>query len=195
MTAKRTKSAPRPRERILDAAYELFCANGINQVGIDTILAKSGCAKASLYGNFDSKADLAIAFLDRREVMWTRGWLKAEITLRAKSPKARLLAIFDVFDGWFHKRSFEGCSFIDALLEAKANGPVRQAAAVHLAKIRAIVHSLAQEAKLHEPEKFANVWHMLMKGSIVSACEGNLNAAREAKQAARIVIRNWRTVQ
>ena len=41
------------------------------------------------------------------------------------------------------------------------------------------------------PAKFAQVWHMLMKGSIVSACEGNRNAAREAKQAARIIIHNW----
>lgn len=98
---------------------------------------------------------------------------------------------FDVFDGWFRQASFEGCSFIDALLEAKANGPVRRAAIVHLAKIRALVQDLAQEANLQEPQKFAQVWHMLMKGSIVSACEGNRNAAREAKFAARMVMRNW----
>ena len=59
----------------------------------------------------------------------------------------------------------------------------------------AIIHGLAQEADLQDPGKFAQIWHMLMKGSIVSAREGNRNAAREAKQAARIVIRNWRTVQ
>ena len=193
LTAKRTRGAPRPRQRILDAAYDLFCANGINQVGIDTILARSGCAKASLYGNFDSKADLAVAFLDRREVVWTRAWLETEIKRRASNPKARLLAIFDVFDGWFHKTSFEGCSFIDALLEAKANDPVRQAAVVHLAKIRAMVQDLAQQANLQDPQKFAQIWHMLMKGSIVSACEGNRNAAREAKQAARIIIHNWQS--
>jgi len=31
-----------------------------------------------------------------------------------------------------------------------------------------------------------------MKGSIVSACEGNRNAAREAKYAARLVLDNWK---
>lgn len=191
MTAKRSRATPKPRQRILDAAYDLFCANGINQVGIDTILAESGCAKASLYSNFESKVALAVAFLDRRETVWTREWLETEIKRRASSPKARLLVVFDVFDGWFRQASFEGCSFIDALLEAKANGPVRRAAIVHLAKIRAIVQDLAQEANLQEPQKFAQVWHMLMKGSIVSACEGNRNAAREAKFAARMVMRNW----
>ena len=182
---------PQPRERLIGAAYDLFSINGVNQIGIDTILSKSGCAKASLYGNFDSKVDLAIAFLDRREAVWTRGWLETEIKRRATKPEGRLLAIFDVFDGWFRKKSFEGCSFINVLLESNASSPLRQAASIHLAKIRAIIHDLAKDAALHEPEKFAQAWHMLMKGSIVAACEGNRNAAKEAKHAARLILEGW----
>src|SRR5215831_9010278 len=175
----------------MGAAYELFSRDGVSQVGIDTILAKSGCAKASLYSNFKTKVELAIAFLDKREAVWTRGWLESEIKRRARTPEGRLLAIFDVFDGWFHKKSFEGCSFINVLLESKVDSPIRRAAAIHLAKIRAIVRSLAEEAELREPEKFAQAWHMLMKGSIVSAGEGNRNAAREAKCAAQLIIDGW----
>ena len=135
---------------------------------------------------------LAIAFLDRREAVWTRGWLESEINRRASSPKDRLLAIFDVFDGWFRKKSFEGCSFINVLLETKPGSPVHRAAAIHLAKIRAIVRGLAEEANLQDSEKFAQIWHMLMKGSIVSAGEGNRNAALEAKHAARLVLDGWK---
>jgi AcrR family transcriptional regulator len=182
----------RPRERLLNAAYDLFSRDGVSRVGIDTILAKSGCAKASLYSNFKTKVELAIAFLDRREAVWTRGWLESEIKRRAGTPEGRLLAIFDVFDGWFHKKSFEGCSFINVLLESKADSSIRQAAAIHLAKIRAILRGLAEEANLQEPEKFAQAWHMLMKGSIVSAGEGNRNAARDAKCAARLVLDGWK---
>jgi AcrR family transcriptional regulator len=182
----------RPRERLIEAAYNLFSKNGVNQVGIDTILAESGCAKASLYSNFDNKVELAVAFLNRREAVWTRDWLESEVRRRARSPEARLLAIFDVFDGWFRKKSFEGCSFINVLLETEPGSPVRKAAAIHLAKIRAIVRSFAEDAHLQEPEKFSQVWHMLMKGSIVSAGEGNRNAAREAKCAARLVLDGWK---
>jgi AcrR family transcriptional regulator len=181
----------RPRERLINAAYDLFSRDGVSQVGIDTILDRSGCAKASLYSNFKTKVGLAIAFLERREAVWTRGWLESEIKRRAKTPEGQLLAIFDVFDGWFHKRSFEGCSFINTLLESKVDSPVRKAAAIHLAKIRAIVRSLAKEANLREPEKFAQAWHMLMKGSIIAAGEGNRNAARNAKCAARLVLEGW----
>src|SRR5262245_12126119 len=191
LVSKTTSAVAKPPEGLTDAAYELFAAKGVVQVGMDTVLSKARCAKASLYGNFDSKVDLAIAFLDRREALWTRGWLESEIKKRASKPQDRLLAIFDVFDGWFRKRSFEGCSFINVLLESKTDSPVHRAAAIHLSKIRAIVLDLAEEAKLREPETFAQVWHMLIKGSIIAACEGNRNAAREAKAAAALVLGGW----
>ena len=192
MTSINSRNNTRARERLIDAAYDLFSRDGVNQIGIDTILSKSGCAKASLYTNFDSKIDLAIAFLDRREAVWTREWLETEINRRSANPKGRLLAIFDVFDSWFRKRSFEGCSFINVLLETRTSSPLHHAAAIHLAKIREIIRNLAEEAKLCEPDKFAQVWHMLMKGSIVSACEGNKNAAEEAKHAARLILEGWK---
>jgi AcrR family transcriptional regulator len=183
-----TRQPIRPRERLLEAAYDLFAANGVSQVGIDTILAKSGCAKASLYSSFNSKVELAIAFLDKREAVWTRGWLETEVKRLASDPKARLLAIFDVSDNC-RSRTFEGCSFINVLLESKTDSPVRQSAVVQLSKIRAIVRGLAEDARLHRPEKFAQAWHILMKGSIIAACESN--RAREAKSAAQLIIDGW----
>ncbi len=190
-TRQISKAKAGVRDRLLDAAYDLFAVRGVNQVGIDAILARSGCAKASLYDHFDSKVELAVAFLDRRETLWTRGWVESEIKRRATTPRARLLAIFDVFHEWFQRKDFEGCSFINVLLESDINGPVRRAAAIHLAKIRAIVEDLAVAAGLADTAKFAQVWHMIMKGSIVTAGEGNRNAAREAQQAARLVLAGW----
>src|SRR5690349_10858440 len=193
MTAVRlTKGNGNVRERLLAAAYDLFSVHGINQVGIDTILEKSGCAKASLYNNFESKEALALAYLERRAALWTRGWLFAEVRRRARTPRAQLLAIFDVFDAWFQRRSFEGCSFINVLLESERDGAIRREAAAHLAKIRAGLREIAAEAGFADVDKLVQVLHMLMKGSIVAACEGNRNAAREAKEAARIVMDGWR---
>jgi AcrR family transcriptional regulator len=191
VTKPMTRDAIEPRERLLAAAYELFTANGVNQVGIDTIVAKSGCAKASLYSNFRSKTGLAIAVLERREALWTRAWFETEVKRRASAPEERLLAIFDVLDGWFRKRTFEGCSFVNVLLESRENSPVRRAAILHLSTVHAIVRGLARQAHLRAPEEFARAWAMLMKGSIVAACEGNRNAARDAKRAAQLIIDGW----
>lgn len=191
MAKARPRNANKPRERLLDAAYDLFAAKGVAQVGIDAILVKSGCAKASLYSHFQSKDELALAFLDQREAVWTRNWLETEIKRRTIDPKKRLLAIFDVFDGWFREKSFEGCSFINILLESPKGSPVRRAAADHLSKIRAIIRTLAEDAGLRDPENFAHAWHMLMKGAIITAGEGNRDAAREAKRAATLVLDGW----
>ena len=188
---KAIKKGSDARERLLSTAYRLFSAQGVEQVGVDTIVARSGCAKASLYAHFPSKGDLALAFLERREALWTRGWLQAEVLRRAKTADGQLLAFFDVFDGWFQQRDFEGCSFVNVMLESSPRSPVRRAATRHLANIRDILRTLAEEAGLADAARFADAWHMLMKGSIVSAGEGNLQAARTAKRAAKLVLEGW----
>src|SRR6516225_11838892 len=88
------------RERLVSAAYELFSQRGVQAVGIDAVISRSGVARQTLYRHFASKQDLVLAFLERREQEWTRRWLEAEVRGRAHDPASRLLAIFDVFDEW-----------------------------------------------------------------------------------------------
>src|SRR5918992_4898728 len=140
------------RERILETAYELFSRQGTRAVGVDRIVAASGAAKTTLYRNFSSKNALIMAFLERREERWTRGWLQAEVTRRGTTPAERLLAIFDVFEEWFAREDFEGCSFINVMLElADAADPVRQASVRHLSAIRDFVAGLAGQAGVEDP--------------------------------------------
>ena len=179
------------RERILDAAYELFARRGVAQVGIDTVIARSGCCKASLYNQFGSKDGLALAFLDRREQLWTRGWLEAEVARRAAAPADRLLAVFDLFDEWFRRPDFAGCAFINVLLESGRRTPVHRAAGEHLRRVRAILRGLAEAAGLAEAERFAQVWQILMNGAIVAAGEGHRGAAHDARRAAELVLASW----
>ncbi len=174
---------PDARERLLDAAYELFSTRGVQAVGIDTIIQRSGVARQTMYRNFDSKQDLVLAFLARREQLWTHDWLQATVDRAAADPGARLLAIFDAFDRWFHDPGFEGCSFINVMLEhPDPEHPVHQACAAHLAEIRRYVAELARGAGIDDADSFARQWHLLMKGSIVAAAEGDLDAAKRARQ-------------
>jgi AcrR family transcriptional regulator len=162
-------------------------------VGIDAIIQRSGVARMTLYRNFGSKDDLVLAFLERREQRWTKDWLQHEAERRATDPAERLLAIFDVFDEWFQREDFEGCSFINVLLETTDPGsPVRGASAEQLARIRAYVAGLAREAGVAAPERLAHKWHILMKGSIVAAGEGDHEAARRAREVAALVLRDAR---
>jgi AcrR family transcriptional regulator len=195
MEATPTVAEPRPAgssdagERILDAAYTLFCSRGVNIVGIDEIIATSGVARQTLYRRFRSKQDLVLAVLERREQLWTRAWLQAEVEKRAADADGRLLAIFEVFDGWFRREDFEGCAFINVMIEhPDADDPVRRACVDYLAGIREFLASLAADARIAEPEEFARRWHILMKGSIVSAGEGDVDAALRARQIGSLVL-------
>lgn len=178
-----------PLERILDSSYELFSRHGVRAVGVDTIVAHAGVAKMTLYRYFASKDDLVLAFMERREQSWTRGWVQAGATSRAETPDGRLLAIFDLFDEWFKRDDFEGCSFINVLLEIDdRQHPVHRAAMRHLFNIRSFLRNLAEEAGVSDPDGFARRWHILMKGSIVAAGEGDREAARAAQNLGRLLL-------
>ena len=186
--AEATTVEPDARERVLETAYELFSRHGIRGVGVDEVIARAGVAKATLYRHFPSKDELVLAFLERREQRWTRGWVEQEAQRRGSDPEQQLLAIFDLFDEWFHRDDFEACSFINVLLEMGTEHPAGDASVRHLANIRDIVRRLAEEAGLRDTDGFAHSWHILMKGSIVAAAEGDANAARRAQAIARLLI-------
>jgi AcrR family transcriptional regulator len=182
-----------PRQRILESAYKLFSRRGISAVGIEEVIARASVAKATLYRHFPSKNDLVLEFLRQREQLWTYGWVEKEARLRGGTPEGSLLAIFDLFDEWFHSEDFEGCSFVNVLLEtADRTTKVGAASAMHLENIRGVIRTLAQEAELRDVDEFALSFHILMKGSIVQAGEGDVDAAKRAQSMARSLIAQYR---
>jgi AcrR family transcriptional regulator len=176
------------RERILETAYELFSHRGIRGVGVE----RAGVAKATLYRHFRSKDDLVLAFLERREQLWTQEFVAAQARRRGATPEEQLLAIFDVFDEWFRRDDFEACSFINVLLEMGPAHPAGGACVRHLDNVRSVVRTLAEEAGLRDLDAFARSWHILMKGAIVSAAEGDADAAQRAKSMAGLLIQQHR---
>jgi AcrR family transcriptional regulator len=183
-------TAGNARERILEAAYELFSRWGIQAVGVDAIIGRSGVARQTLYRHFSSKENLVLAFLERREEVWTKGWVQEGTAERASDPRARLLAIFDLFDEWFHRGNFEGCSFINVVLEyPDPSDAVHRAGVSYLAGIRDFLEDLARRAGIADAERFAREWHILMKGSIVAAQEGDREAARRAQKVGTLLLR------
>ena len=181
------------RDRILSSAYELFAHHGVRAVGVDEVIKRAEVAKATLYRHFASKDDLVLAFLQQREQLWTKEWVEVEARRRGDTPEEQLLAIFDLFDEWFRRDDFEGCSFINVLLEMNdRKTPIGKASATHLANIRSFIRQLATEARLHDPNQFAHSWHILMKGSIVAAGEGDRDAARRAQAMGRLLIAQHR---
>jgi AcrR family transcriptional regulator len=175
-------------ERIIDAGYRLFSRRSVRDVAMDEIVVASGVAKATLYRHFPTKDDLVLAILDRREADWTFGIVEQGARSRSAHPEERLLAIFDVFDEWFQRDDYEACTFMNVLLEMGADHPLGRASAGHLANMRGVVSGFAAEAGLTDPDEFAWSWHILMKGCIVLAAEGDRLAARRARALGAMLI-------
>ncbi len=181
------------RERILTAAYELFSRRGIRAVGTDEVIERAGVARATLYRHFATKNNLVLAVLQRREEVWTRGLIDEQSRQRGDTPEEQLLAIFDVLHDWFQLRDgYEGCSFINVLLELGADHPAGQASITHIDHVRDIVRRRAVAAGLIDVEDFASSWHILMKGAIVLAAVGDLDAALRARKMGRALIQEHR---
>jgi len=179
-------------QRVLAATYPLIVHHGVKSLSAEEIEAASGASKTEVEREFGSRDELVRQCLQLREHQWTLGIVQAGARARGTTPESRLLAIFDVFDEWFHRDDYEACTFINVLVEMGRSHPLGRISIKHLENIRDIVAQLAQEAQLLEPTEFALSWHVLMKGSILNATEGDTNAALRAKAMARDLIARHR---
>src|ERR1700744_1553634 len=106
-----------PRERLLEAAGELFYADGVQSVGIDRVIERAGVAKASLYSTFGSKEELVRAYLEERHAR-TIGRLRAAgEPVAPGDPVARITAVFEAQAELFPAPGFHGCAFTAAAAE------------------------------------------------------------------------------
>jgi AcrR family transcriptional regulator len=168
-TTTGAKAEPRrsARERLLNAANELFYSEGVQTVGVDRIIEHAGVAKASLYNTFGSKEDLVKAYLQSRHARTTQR-LTAAVEMHT-DPTARLLAVFDAQGQLFAQPNFRGCAFVSASAEAPPGGLVEQAADDYRDEIRALFTRLAGEAGAPDPATLGRQLHLIYDGAGISA--------------------------
>jgi AcrR family transcriptional regulator len=158
-----------PRDRLLDAAKQLFCLHGINATGVDAIVARAGTAKTTLYKIFGSKQALVEAFLDREGERW-RSWFFASVDALPGEAGDRLVGVFDVLQAWFADDDFAGCPFINAVGEHdKSDDTLRALALAHKAAVDAYLERIAQAADVRDPGAVIDQLGILIDGAIVAA--------------------------
>lgn len=142
------------RDRLLKAAAELFYANGVGATGIDTITARAGVAKMSLYNNFASKADLVHAYLQHRLDEWqTR---LSDALKSASTPEERVLAVFDSYWGYAglaYEWGFRGCGLLNAAAELSVGDPSREIVAFQKQEVERLFHQYLLEMAPHDAER------------------------------------------
>lgn len=183
-----------PKERLVDAALQLFYERGFHATGIDIILTKANVSKPTLYKYFDSKDALILAALHRRDD-FVRRWFISEIEQRATAPAERLLALFDVLAEWFESPNFQGCMFINATAEyAQHDHPVHQASAEHKRVFGEYILTLAQATGALTPKELTAQILLLMEGAVTTAhVSGPGLVAQHARKTAEILLSHTAT--
>ena len=157
------------RARILETATELFYREGIRAVGIDTIIARSGVAKMSLYRNFASKDDLVVAFLEHRDEVYWQWWDH----VMAAHPDDAARQISDLFASLARRvssPSYRGCPFINTSTEfPDPDHPARAVCHANKRELRRRLRDLARRAGARDCATLADQLLLLMEGAYASA--------------------------
>ncbi|CAN5194063.1 TetR/AcrR family transcriptional regulator [soil metagenome] len=187
MTPSEKTSKRSARERLLASADELFNEAGIHTIGIDRVLEHAGVAKASLYDTFGSKDELIRAYLLSRHDA-----RQARIAARldgVRSPRDRILAIFDSMADLFADPKFRGCAFLRASAEARPDSCVTQVVADYRGWLLDLFERLATDAGVTDPKRLAQQLAMLYDGASVSAqMDGRPGAAAQARAMAAMLL-------
>ncbi len=175
------------RTRILDAAEELFYAQGVQTVGMDAVRTTAGVTLRRLYQLFPSKDDLVEAYLERRDRRWLAE-LADHVEAVADTPAERVLAVFDWLRDWFARPGFRGCAFVNSYGELGATAPgVAAVARRHKEALRDYLGGLAEDAGA--PLGTGVHLALLAEGAITLATLTRTpDPAAEAREAARLLL-------
>jgi AcrR family transcriptional regulator len=161
--AARTSSPA--RERLLQAATDLFYNEGIHSVGVDRIVEVAGVTRATMYKHFAGKEGLVLAYLEGED----RGLrsLFAEAAQVSDDPDVLLDLVVAGIEHDIRDRHTRGCPFINAAAEYPSEGPVRELIADHREWFRGTLRQLAEGAGLRDPDEVAASLVLLRDAALV----------------------------
>ncbi|RCV50303.1 TetR/AcrR family transcriptional regulator [Marinitenerispora sediminis] len=156
------------RERLLEAATDLFYLQGLRAVSVDKVIDAAGTTKVTFYRHFKSKDDLIVAYLEGRAALeragigaaLARGNGDVGATLELMAEQVGLAACMS---------GFRGCPFINAAAEyPDPASPVRRAVAAHRQWCRAAFEQLVAPLGRKGSDEVVDSLMLLRDGAMVS---------------------------
>jgi AcrR family transcriptional regulator len=180
-------TTPSPRQRLLDAAADLFYRQGIGAVGVDLVSKAAGVSKRTLYQQFGSKDRLVAESLD------AHGDAILGLYIPAGNPDAparqQILAVFDGLSGWAEGETFRGCPFVNTATElADPAHPARQVARDYKLRLRDYFARQAERGQAKDPERLADQLIVVFDGAIVQAVMGTARHPDAVRNAVEVLL-------
>lgn len=154
-----------PRQRILEAAADLFRRVGIRGVGVEALAEAAGTNKMTLYRHFASKDELVTEWVRgivaQKEAEWDEMAAK-----HPGDPQAQLVDWSRRVAKKFAEMEERGSALGNALAELpEADHPARRVIDEHRVREHERVRALCREAGFPEPELAADQFYMMIEGA------------------------------
>ena len=179
------------RERIIEAATEIFYAQGLRSVSAEKIIARVGITKVTFYRHFPTKEDLIVAYLERR-AKWERDAIAGAREAAGEVPDvfrivARAIGAESCSPG------FRGCPFINAAAEyPDPQNAVRRVVDEHRRWFRKTIQDLLDEMDTPGSARVADQLVMLRDGAMVSGYLSDPSVVADALYAAGRAVVEFR---
>jgi AcrR family transcriptional regulator len=177
------------RERLIDAAMELFVYQGYQVTGLAQIARKAGALPGSLFHFFPTKEDLLCATLEKRKALLYPEVL-APIWERVSDPLERVFGLLDGYRRMLEMTEFKhGCPIGNLVLEVGESHPhVRKLLAENFdgwsaAIERCFVDAVDRLPEDADPKELATFVLTTMEGAVMLARTYRSFAAYDAAVA------------
>ena len=168
-TARHVTPAPVAQQCLLNAAVELFHAEGVRAVGVDAVVKRAGVNKMCLYRQFASKDELILAYLDHMQTM-SLARIDESIAKRAGEPRAQMLQIFVDLSERASKPGYRGCPFVNVAAEFPDPAhAARKLVVDYKAEVVRRFTALATAAGLQEPAPLVDALSLILEGAYAAS--------------------------
>jgi AcrR family transcriptional regulator len=174
---------------LVETAIELFYQEGVRAIGIDTVVARSGVSKSSLYRTFASKDALIAAFAEEQNRRYWQWWDET-VQRFAGVPRAQIDALLSGVADQIASPQFRGCPFINLATEFPDQAhPGTAIACGNKQEMRRRLSDLAQAVGARQPRRLGNQLALLMDGAYGHATTlGAAGLKRELLETARLLV-------
>jgi AcrR family transcriptional regulator len=97
MANLKEEASRRSRERLIEAASDLFSRKGYQHTSVDDIAEAAGISRGSIFWHFDSKAGLLLAVVDCAFARWLEYLREAQ---HDDAMRPALRSMFEMFRAW-----------------------------------------------------------------------------------------------
>jgi AcrR family transcriptional regulator len=159
------RGEPSARERLVETAIELFYQEGIRAIGIDTVVARSGVSKSSLYRTFASKEELVAAFAQEQNRRFWQWWDKTA-QRHVDAPSQQITALLEGIANQIVSPWFRGCPFINLATEfPDRKHPGTAIACTNKKEMRRRLRTIARSLGARDPARLGDQLALLIDGA------------------------------